>query len=160
MTTISEIFPHQGDNQNTKNTNRLFVYGSLMEGFFNYPDNLGGKVISRYSAKVRGLLFHQTKKGYPAIVSGDGWVIGEFLELVDFNNRISICDRVEQYFGPDDPRNEYERLVIEAILTNGRRHLAYIYFYARKDLCTLSNPAIPVPSGNWRIYMMKNPKGK
>lgn len=74
---------------------RLFVYGSLMEGFFNYEKIFLGKVLSRTPARVRGLLYHQTRKGYPAMIPGGGWVKGELLELEDFPRLLAASDGIE-----------------------------------------------------------------
>ena len=136
---------------------KLFVYGSLLEGFFNYKKSLDGKVISRIAGKVRGLLYHQSLKGYPAMVPGDGWVNGEFLELEDFDNLIPLCDEIEEYFGPGHPDNYYERRVSEVELVNGNKAMAWIYWYVRNDLGSSENPVIPVP-GDWREFMMYEKK--
>jgi gamma-glutamylcyclotransferase (GGCT)/AIG2-like uncharacterized protein YtfP len=132
---------------------RLFVYGSLMEGFFNYEKLFAGKVVSRTSAQVRGVLYHQPRKGYPAIVPGTGWVTGEFLELEDFPRLITLSDEIEHYCG-DSPDNEYDRRVSPVkLLPEGTSAFAYVYWYARGDLGTGENPAVHIPSGDWRKYM-------
>ena len=134
---------------------RLFVYGSLMEGFFNYKKSLEGKVISRIPARVRGLLYHQNRKGYPAMVGGKGWVRGEFLELKDFETLISLCDTIEKYYSPGNPENEYERKASQVELESGGEVLAHVYWYARNDLGSPGNPAFLIASGDWREYMNK-----
>ena len=138
-----------------KDPKRFFVYGSLMEGFFNYKKSLEGKVISRVPGRVRGILYHQSNKGYPAMVSGEGWVKGEFLEVEDFEKLVLICDRTEGYNGPGHPDNEYERLNSTVELENGEKGLAQVYWYARHDLGSPENPVVPLPSGDWREYMGK-----
>jgi gamma-glutamylcyclotransferase (GGCT)/AIG2-like uncharacterized protein YtfP len=137
------------------NSKRLFVYGSLMEGFFNYKKTLEGKVISRDPTRARGLLYHQSLKGYPAMIPGEGWVKGELLELSDFENIILLCDQAEGYLGPGHCENEYERRFSALELDNGEENFAHIYWYVRRDLCTPENPAVPVPSGDWREFMKK-----
>lgn len=136
-----------------KEPKRLFVYGSLMEGFFNYDKSLRGKVISSSPGKIRGLLYHQSLKGYPALVEGEGWVRGEFLELADFAEIISICDRIEVYLGPGNPGNEYERRVSVISLDNGVETPAQVYWYARSDLDSPKNPVVRAASGDWREFM-------
>ena len=138
-----------------KESQRLFVYGSLMEGFFNYKKSLDGKVISRIPGSVQGLLYHQSNKGYPALVSGEGRVRGEFLELKDFRDIILLCDRIEGYIGPGQSGNEYERRISAVSLDDGSQRSAWIYWYARADLGSPGNPVVPVPSGDWRSYMYK-----
>ena len=137
---------------------KLFVYGSFMEGFFNYKKSLEGNVISRIPGRVRGLLYHQRLKGYPAMIPGSGWVHGEFLELNDFDKIIPLCDEIEEYFSPSHPDNNYERKVSEVELVNGKKALAWIYWYVRNDLGSCENPVIPIHSGDWREFMMRHGK--
>jgi gamma-glutamylcyclotransferase (GGCT)/AIG2-like uncharacterized protein YtfP len=132
---------------------RLFVYGSLMEGFFNYEKIFSGRVISRTPARVRGILYHQSRKGYPAIIPGGGWVRGEFLEMKDFPRILAVSDELENYFG-DAGNNEYERRVSPVeLLPEGVPAFAHVYWYARNDLGSAENPAELIPSGDWREYM-------
>jgi gamma-glutamylcyclotransferase (GGCT)/AIG2-like uncharacterized protein YtfP len=124
-----------------------------MEGFFNYKKLFSGKVISRIPARIRGILYHQSRKGYPAMIPGGGWVKGEFLELEDFPRRLAECDELEHYSG-EAGDNEYERRVSPVeLLPEGTAASAYVYWYARNDLETGENPAGLIPSGDWRAYM-------
>jgi len=138
-----------------KEPKRLFVYGSLMKGFFNHEKSLEGKVLSCIPGKVHGILYHQSLKGYPAMVKGEGWVKGELLELDEFDRLILLCDRLEGFIGPGNSSNEYERLVSPVKLENGDETSAQVYWYVRHDLGSPDNPAIPVPSGDWRVFMQK-----
>jgi gamma-glutamylcyclotransferase (GGCT)/AIG2-like uncharacterized protein YtfP len=138
---------------------RLFVYGSLMEGFFNYEKLFSDKVTSRTPARVRGILYHQSRKGYPAMIPGKEWVKGEFLELENFSRLLTAIDEVENYFD-DDGENEYERRISPVeLLPDGiptasvALALAYVYWYVRNDLGSAENPAEHIPSGDWRDYM-------
>jgi len=126
-----------------------------MEGFFNYEKSLEGKVITRVPARARGLLYHQNAKGYPAMVSGDGWVKGELLEFADYDNVLTLCDRIEGFLGPGNPGNEYERRATAVEPEDGGKCSAWVYWYARQDLCSTDNPAAPVSSGDWREFMKK-----
>ena len=149
MSTIAKL----PEDQIPVDPKRLFVYGSLMEGFSNYKEILKeGRVISRISGRVRGTLYHQEKKDYPAMIPSDGWVGGEFLKLENFDKQISSCDKVEDYFGPNHQNNYYERRITEVELENGKTDLAWVYWYVRDDLGSEQNPVIPVPSGNWREF--------
>jgi gamma-glutamylcyclotransferase (GGCT)/AIG2-like uncharacterized protein YtfP len=136
---------------------RIFVYGSLMDGFFNYKKIFSGNVLCRTPARVRGILYHQTRKGYPALIPGEGWVQGEFLELRDFLRLLVISDELENYRGrPGD--NEYERRITPVELlpeatAAAAEAVAYVYWYDRNDLGTEENPAEHIPSGDWRAYM-------
>ena len=132
---------------------RLFVYGSLMEGFFNYKKVLEGKVITRVPAIARGILYHQCKKGYPAMIPGEGRVRGEFLELDNYESLITLCDNLEMYLGPGHPGNEYERRAEVVELETGETRPAWVYWYARSDLNSPENPVVLIPSGDWRKFI-------
>jgi gamma-glutamylcyclotransferase (GGCT)/AIG2-like uncharacterized protein YtfP len=134
----------------------LFVYGSLLEGCFNYNKILKGKVVSNIPGKIRGILYHQKYKGYPALTLGDRWVYGELLEFKNFDEQIVSCDKLENYFAPGHPDNEYDRRVSEISLENKETLLAWVYWYARNDLKSDENPVIYIPSGNWREFMCRN----
>jgi gamma-glutamylcyclotransferase (GGCT)/AIG2-like uncharacterized protein YtfP len=137
---------------------RIFVYGSLMEGFFNYEKTFLGHVLTRTPARVRGVLYHQTRKGYPAMIPGEGWVKGELLELEDFPRLIVVSDGIENYFGRSGD-NEYERRISPVELSpQETAAFAYVYWYARGDLGTMENPVEIIPSGDWRSYMEAIPE--
>jgi gamma-glutamylcyclotransferase (GGCT)/AIG2-like uncharacterized protein YtfP len=133
----------------------LFVYGSLLEGFFNYEKTLVGCVVSRRDATVRGTLYHQTAKGYPALVSGDRWVCGELLGLSDLEDRLPQLDEVEGFLG-EGQENEYDRIVTDVYVPETDEWVkAYVYWYGLDDLGTESNPVVPIPDGSWRKFMEK-----
>jgi gamma-glutamylcyclotransferase (GGCT)/AIG2-like uncharacterized protein YtfP len=149
-----EYFVNKTDNS-LIDPKKLFAYGSLMEGFFNYEKVLKNKVISRNFGKVRGLLYHQNKKGYPALVPGNELVSGELLELVNFDELILECDKLEEYFGANNPDNYYERRITEIELINGVKTSAWVYWYTRNDLKSYKNPVTYIPNGDWREYFNK-----
>lgn len=44
---------------------KIFVYGTLMKGFYNYERALAGQEVSRVPARIRGRVWHMTNRGYP-----------------------------------------------------------------------------------------------
>ena len=69
----------------SKNIN-IFVYGSLREGFFNYDIYLKGKVKSIRPAEISGFeLYHMPYKGYPAVLPGNSTIVGEVVELENYD---------------------------------------------------------------------------
>ena len=78
---------------------KIFVYGSLRTGFFNYNKYLLGKVSEAQVGKVKGKLYHMPHKGYPALLEGDDVVIGEVMTLNDFENVMIPMDKMENYYG-------------------------------------------------------------
>lgn len=138
---------------------KLWVYGSLLSDFFNYKRVLEGKVLTCTPAKVQGTLFHQVEKGYPALVEGKGWVYGELLELENFPQLLPQIDELENYIGTGFD-NEYNRVQSQVFVYDQGEwlpQLAYVYWYGQHDLDKPGNPAVQVPGGDWRAYMMNQP---
>lgn len=136
---------------------KMFVYGTLMKGFYNYDKALAGQEASMVPARTRGRVWHMSNRGYPAIKEGDGWVYGELVELKDFAAVIDLMDDIEGYYGPSDPRNEYARILCSVEnLETGAMEEAYVYYYVPDDLGGPDNPVIELPQGSWRDFM----KGK
>ena len=133
--------------------NAFFVYGSLMHGYFNHEKAFQGQQICRVPAKTRGTLFSQTSKGYPAMTQGNEWVYGELITPQDFSKSLALCDKIENYFGPDGD-NEYDRILVTVEGLKGQTLCqAYAYLYARQDLGTPDNPVVALPDGDWNAYM-------
>lgn len=137
-----------------KNTN-IFVYGSLRQGFFNYDIYLKGKVLSSRPAILRGMnLYHMPYKGYPAIVPGDDILIGEVLEVDDYNNTISAIDDMEGFLSENNPKNEYHKQLHEVEFENGEKEYCYLYFYNKDIDNKFNKEAIYIPDGDWAKYML------
>ena len=136
---------------------KIFVYGTLMKGFYNYERALAGQEVSRVPARIRGRVWHMTNRGYPAVKEGDGWVYGELVELKDFAAVIDTMDNIEGYYGPGDSRNEYARILspVENLET-GAIEEAYVYCSVPDDLGTPDNPALELAHGSWRTFMEEN----
>lgn len=133
---------------------KMFVYGTLMKGFYNYDKSLVGQELSMVPARTRGRVWHMTSRGYPAIKDGDGWVYGELVELKDFAAVIDLMDDIEGYRGPGHKENEYERIVREVeVLDTGAVEEAYVYYYVPENLGSPDNPVEELLDGNWRKYM-------
>lgn len=63
---------------------RIFVYGSLREGMYNYDLYLKSENTFRRYAYVKGTLFTIQSKPYPALLlEGDDMIIGEIHEVSD-----------------------------------------------------------------------------
>ena len=116
-----------------KEQKKIFVYGSLRTGFFNYNKYLLGKVSNAQDGKVKGKLYHMTHKGYPALIEGDDVVVGEIMTLNDFESVIIPMDKMENYYGVNDSRNEYNRVVMDVELLDGSKESCYVYYYTMND---------------------------
>ena len=93
---------------------KMFAYGSLREDFFNYDKYLKGNVISNRMAKIKDVvLYHMPYKGYPAVLSGLGEVVGEVMELSNYDEVMAAVDKMEGVLGEGNPNNEYNKVLVE-----------------------------------------------
>ncbi|SKA93961.1 Uncharacterized conserved protein YtfP, gamma-glutamylcyclotransferase (GGCT)/AIG2-like family [Caloramator quimbayensis] len=135
--------------------NYLFVYGSLMKDFFNYK-YIKNKVLERKYARTKGKLFHQVDKGYPAMIDGEDYIYGELLKFNDWDNVIKSLDRLENYYGEENPQNEYNRVIVDVeILEEGCVVKAFVYKVNLKDEDKFIEKNIYIKSGNWKEFMEK-----
>ena len=134
---------------------KIFVYGSLLENFYNYNKYLVGKVEKKNYGKVLGKLYHLKNKGYPAMIKGNDFIYGEIFELYDWEMTVARLDELEGYYGEKNPDNDYNKTLIEVeVLPEKSKELAYVYMYNCKDELELEKE-IYLPEGNWRNFMEK-----
>ncbi|MFD0666086.1 gamma-glutamylcyclotransferase family protein [Ramlibacter sp. MAHUQ-53] len=138
----------------------FFVYGTLLRGEPNH------RVIARLglagvrAARVRGRLF-DTGEGYPAMLAplepragqggdapaqGAGVVAGELMVPADLAAALRDLDALEEFFGPGDPHNLYERREVEADTGEGAPVRAWAYLYVG------TARLVPIPSGDWKAH--------
>lgn len=140
----------------SKNIN-IFVYGSLREGFFNYDKYLKGKVIKNELAKVKNkILYHMPYKGYPAILDGEGEVVGEVMIIEDYENTMEALDKMEGFIGEGNPNNEYHKTLLEVELEDGRVEKCYTYCYNKDIDSKFDEEAILVGDGDWKKHMLQD----
>jgi len=124
---------------------RLFVYGTLRRGEANHGLLQSARCLFR-QARAKGVLV-DTGSGYPAMREGDGDVVGELYEVDD--ETLGRTDELEDYFGPGDPRNLYER-VLRPVRTEAGEMDAWVYVSDRFG----ASPVIP--SGDWVKHCESN----
>ncbi len=129
---------------------RIFVYGSLMTGFWNYERLLKGKVKSVTSAEMEGLLYH-LPAGFPGVTEGEGIVKGELMELDD-EGILQRLDSLEGYV-PGSNNNLYTRVRKKVKLKNGETQFCWVYLYEDKDY--LHEKGILIEDGDWRKYLQE-----
>ena len=111
--------------------NRVFVYGTLMTDM-QYHHLIEPFVKHLETAKTLGLLY-DLPYGYPAMIAGEEEVWGEIIELKDVEEALKVLDRLEEYFGLENPRNLYDRTIQEIQTLSGKSEQAYVYFWANPD---------------------------
>ena len=91
---------------------RIFVYGTLRKGMYNYDRYLKDKQSLREYGNIKGKLMSLKGQKYPAfLLEGNGMILGEIHEVDD--EFIKVLDVLESYFGENNPNNEYNKIVCD-----------------------------------------------
>ncbi|MEG0295686.1 MAG: gamma-glutamylcyclotransferase family protein [Clostridium sp.] len=133
---------------------RIFVYGSLREGFFNYDKYLKGKVLKAENAKVKGIVYHMPYKGYPALFDGEDFVQGEVMELMDYDATIKALDKMEGFISEGNSKNEYHKKLVEVELEDLTKELCYVYYYNVNNDEKFNDESILIKHGDWKNFML------
>ena len=106
---------------------KVFVYGTLRKGMYNYEIYLKNKGKFLQNAYVEAALYTLKDRRYPAIVEGNYKVLGELYE-VD-KNTLETLDALEDYI-PGRFDNEYDKIVTKIFDEKGNMiaHLP-VYWY-------------------------------
>lgn len=108
---------------------RIFVYGTLRKGMYNYDLYLKRENSFLQYAYVKGTLYTIQSKKYPALVlEGESMVLGEIYELN--HEALKKIDEMEEYFGEDCIDNEYNKIICDIYDDNGDvidRLSVYVY---------------------------------
>ena len=132
----------------------LFVYGSLMQGFWNEEKYLKGKVVRREQGKTCGQLYHIENKGFPALIEGMDTVYGEVIWVKNFPEVVRELDKMESFSKSKKDRSQYLR-VVQPVLIEDQEIEAYIYRYNPRAELNRDDQLKPIPSGTWRKFMKK-----
>jgi len=126
---------------------RVFVYGTLLRGQSNHG-YISAARLAAEQASVEGRLY-DTGNGYPALrigIAGEGGRV--YGELYDVNEEaLAALDALEDYYGPGDRRNEYERVRVE-VRTDRGSVSSWTYAYSTDPKGRFE----PIPLGDWRVH--------
>ncbi|MCP4754832.1 MAG: gamma-glutamylcyclotransferase [Proteobacteria bacterium] len=123
----------------------LFVYGTLCRG-------LSRNEVLRYSdyrgpAQTEGVLTDMGQ--YPALIPGEGTVIGEVYEIAD-EDVLDRLDEIEGYKGDIINESLYRREKRAVrLFSTGEWAEASLYVYNQP-----ASPAVPIPGGDYRRYIL------
>ena len=122
---------------------RIFVYGTLKQGFGNHHRIFGGFVIKIQLAFTYGRLYDLG--WYPAMTEGSDKVFGE---LIEFNNPeiLKRVDYLEGFKGENHPHNYYERRIVD-VFVGGDTVKAWVYFLSEEQVSRYGGNFIA--SGEW-----------
>ncbi len=133
---------------------RIFVYGSLMKGFFNYEKYLKHRAVKVEKGKTKGVLYHLENKGYPGMVDGDDEVYGEIITYTDEDLGLVEMDKLEGFEGVYDPESPYNRVSYEVVnLETNEIVILDAYKYNDCASCNINDDKILIDSGSWSEYM-------
>ncbi|MFJ4837288.1 gamma-glutamylcyclotransferase family protein [Streptomyces sp. NPDC088746] len=150
----------------------FFVYGTLLPGEPNHDRFLRGRTRGERPAVLPGALLYEGP-GYPYAIDGHGTVHGALVTAAPgaYAGLLGLLDELEQYLGPDHPRNLYERVVRRAVPTplpdapvaavpgsagpgsagpvSAEPVRAWVYLAATAVARSLRTGGTPVPGGDW-----------
>jgi len=92
---------------------RIFVYGTLKQGFGNHHRVFGGYDIKITPAFTKGKLYDLG--WYPAMTVGTDKVFGELIEF-DNPDILKRVDYLEGFKGVNHPHNYYERQEVDVFV--------------------------------------------
>ncbi|MFN8344818.1 MAG: gamma-glutamylcyclotransferase family protein [Spirosomataceae bacterium] len=125
----------------------LFVYGTLMQGFFNpFAKKLHQQAVWKGRASVSGELFDLGY--YPGAVysaQSNDRIWGEVWQLEDFPKTIAALDRYE---GIHDSNPEYTRREVPVVLETGESVQCRMYVF-----CQPIDSFRKIPHGDYRRWL-------
>lgn len=135
---------------------KIFVYGTLRKGMYNYDRYLKDKNSFRKYGYVKGKLMTLKGRKYPALLlEGNALVLGEIHEVA--SEFIDVLDELESYYGENNPHNEYNKVVCDIYDINGKiidKIPVYIYNTNNVENVQLLDGVIE--SGNYLEYKQDN----
>ncbi|KPC84794.1 MULTISPECIES: gamma-glutamylcyclotransferase family protein [Streptomyces] len=137
----------------------FFVYGTLLPGEPNHDRFLRGRTHEERPAALPGALLYEGP-GYPYAIEGHGTVRGALVtaEPGAYAELLGLLDDLEQYLGPEHPRNLYERVTRRVVPMprpgasgsgRGEPVRAWVYLAATAVTRSLRTGGTPVPDGDW-----------
>lgn len=148
----------------------FFVYGTLQRGFKNNKSIVRGRESMAQRAKLpNAIVYHFRDVGCPGVFKSgpSDAVYGELLSFDSnvYHEVLNNLDILEEYYGPEDPRNQYERVATTVAVTRRSEGAfsdsedeeieyveAYVYF-------SLHVPSalggVLVTSGDWRQHLLE-----
>jgi gamma-glutamylcyclotransferase (GGCT)/AIG2-like uncharacterized protein YtfP len=137
--------------------NRIFVYGSLRRGTCNHHV-ISRFVIAAVPAHITGELY-QMPTGYPMLVTdgfGPGRVYGEILHLERLDEAMALLDRFEDYYGPGNANNEYERICASAWHSKLEKETdVFVYVCPQWKIVQCKQEGMRIVNGDWCLYLME-----
>ena len=131
---------------------KLFVYGTLRKGRYNYDIYLKDNSQFLQEAYIKGTLYSLKGKVYPAIVEGDSMVLGEIFEVDQ--ETFDRMDEMEGYV-PGRFENEYDKVETDILDAQGNViDRLPVYWYNVKPEYQKALLDQVIESGDYVAYML------
>lgn len=118
---------------------RIFVYGTLRRGMYNYDTYLKEEDTFRSYGYIKGTLYTIISKTYPAFLNdGNDMVLGEIHEVSD--ETLKLVDEMEGFHKKGYIENDYDKVICDVYDENQNviDHLpVYIYNMEKQMNVTL-----------------------
>ncbi len=137
---------------------KMFVYGTLRVGMYNYEKYYKKHQSFRRNAYVKGLLYTIRGKDYPALTEGDRMISGEIHEVPDEVQ--DAVDLMEGFFGEGNIENEYDKIVSAIYDADGTLidHLP-VYFYNVRNPGNRELLGDVISCNDYVVYLQKMADG-
>ena len=118
--------------------NHLFIYGTLREGEERSVKLSEFSSKTYKDCKIRGSLI-DLRGGFPGLINGDGWVVGEIHHTPKIQNALEALDRIEGFEGYGEDGSLFHR-----VMTYSNDIPCWTYVYAGSP-----DDGPVIESGDW-----------
>jgi len=123
---------------------KVFVYGTLMQGEVRHPTLEEGSIGEGQPASARGTLLNLGD--YPGMIAGDeGEIHGEVYQIDQVYPTLQTLDSIEGFYGYDSNHSLFTRTIVQIDTEHGPEW-AWTYVYNKED----GKKYQTISSGNWR----------
>lgn len=136
---------------------KIFVYGTLRRGMYNYDIYLREKSTYCYDGYIKGSLMKITDRIYPAFLyEGYDMIFGEVYEVDE--ETIEELNELEGYYGKGRQDNEYN-LVLCDVYDDHQQKIdqAYIYEFNMDNPHNVNRLGDDILEHDYVLYIQKQP---
>lgn len=141
-------------------TQKIFVYGTLRKGMYNYDLYLRDENSFRSYAYIKGSLLTVENRQYPAYLQeGQDMIVGEIHEIRD--ETMKVIDELEGFRSEGHLQNEYDKVVCDIYDEAGHviDHLP-VYVWNQDNINRNHRLGEDIPSHDYVQYIQQKKEGK
>ncbi len=139
---------------------KIFVYGTLRKGMYNYDIYLRDEDSFRRYGYIKGSLMTLKDKTYPAFLQeGHDMILGEIHEVNE--KTVQMIDELEEYYGEGNIDNFYNKEICDIYDENGQviDHLP-VYVFNMSNRCYFSLIEDHIETNDYVKYIQQKKEGK